>query len=103
MHDYATLKKLHGSSVSQTIDAPIMVADFWELSDAFLALFIVLVFGVLAYAWTATALLLLGCLIIVPLIKRRHHRGVFLHWPYRNLGMTLPGLVNPRGRRKFSD
>ena len=35
-----------------------------------------------------------------PIIRRRNERGVFFHWPYRNLKMSLPGLINPKGKTK---
>jgi hypothetical protein len=103
MHDYQTIKKLHGSRVSQTIDAPILIFDFWELSDAFIGLMIVLVFGVLFYSWGLMMLLLILALGIGPVIKRRNKPGIFFHWPYRHFWIELPGLINPRGRRKYSD
>ena len=103
MHDYTALRARHGNKVSQTIDAPIMIFDFFELSDAFAALFIILVFGVIFYAWGTMCLLLFLVLGIGPVIKRRHEKGIFLHLPYRWLGVNLPGLVNPKHRRVFSD
>ncbi len=103
MHSYGALKKHHGSRVSQTIDSPITIFDFWELSDAFVALMIVLVFGVLFYSWGLMMLLLVVALGIGPAIKKRNKPGIFFHWPYRRLGIQLPGLTNPKGPRKFSD
>ena len=103
MHDYAALRTSHGNKVSQTIDAPIMIFDFFELSDAFTALFVVLVFGVVFYAWGAMCVLLALVLGVGPMIKRRHEKGIFMHLPYRWLGIALPGLVNPKGQRTFSD
>lgn len=103
MVDYQTLKKLHGARVSQTIDSPIMVFDFWELSDAFTALVIILVFGVLFYSWGLMTILLLLFLGAGPVIKRRNKPGIFFHYPYRRFWIELPGLVNPRGPRKYSD
>ncbi len=101
---YDNLKKLHGSRVSQTIDSPIMVFDHFELSDAFVALFIVLVFGVLFYAWFTMCFLLALFLGVGPVIKKNNPRGIFFHWPYQRLGVSLPGLINPRGgKRKYSD
>lgn len=98
------LKSKHSSFVSQTIDSPIMVFDFWELADVFIALFIVLVFGVLFYSWFTMFALLVLFLGFGPVIKRRHAKGIFFHWPYAHFQMALPGLVNPRGRvRKYSD
>ena len=103
MHEYGRIKRLHGKRVSQTIDSPIMIMDFWELSDAFAGVFVVLMFGVILYSWGLMAALLVVCLVAIPLIKRNHNRGIFFHWPYRHLWISLPGLVNPRGKRKFSD
>ncbi len=103
MHDYSGVRKEYGRRVSQTIDSPIMIVDVWELSEAFAGIFVVLFFGVIAYAWGAMCLGLLLVLVVVPVIKKHHNRGIFLHWPYRKFRMRLPGLINPRGRRKFSD
>ena len=103
MHDYLELKLKHGTKVSQTVDSPIMIFDFWELSDGILALFIVLVFGILFYSWGVMILLLIMTLVVGPTIKKRNSKGIYLHWPYRKFGISLPGLMNPRGRRKFSD
>lgn len=103
MHSYQSLKKLHGSKVSQTIDEPILIFDFWELSDAFIGLMIVLVFGVLFYSSGLMTALLLLFLAVGPIIKRRNKPGIFFHWPYRKLWIELPGLINPRGQRKYSD
>ena len=103
MHSYSSMRGVYGNRVSQTIDSPIMIFDYWELSDAFAAIGVVLVFGVLFYEW----MLMLGLLALVlgigPAIRRRNEKGIFLHWPYRNLGVSLPGLVNPKGRRTYSD
>lgn len=103
MFDYRTLKQNHGVRVSQTIDSPIMIFDHFELGDAFVAIAIVLVFGVIFYAWGMMMFLLLVFLGLGPVIRNRHPRGIFLHWPYRHFGVSLPGLVNPIKRRRFSD
>lgn len=107
MYSYHTLKQKHGTRVNQTIDAPILIFDFWELSDAFLCLMIILVFGVLFYSWGLMALLLIVNLGIGPVIKRRNNPGIFFHYPYRKFGIELPGIVNPKcgpqGRKKYSD
>lgn len=103
MYDYQILKKQYGNRVSQTVDSPITIFDFWELGDAFAALFIVLVFGVLFYSWGIMFVLLVVTLGIGPVIKRKNKPGIFFHWPYRVLGIQLPGLFNPKGRRRFSD
>ncbi len=103
MHDYGPLRKSHGVKVSQTIDSPITIFDFWELSDGFAALVIILVFGVIFYSWGTMCALLLLVLGAGPLIRQRNEKGIFLHWPYRWLGVSLPGLINPKGRRIYSD
>lgn len=98
------LKAKHSSAVSQTIDSPIMVFDFWELADVFVALFIILIFGVMFYSWGTMFSLLILCLGAGPAIKKKHPKGIFFHWPYAKLRMSLPGLVNPRGNgRRYSD
>ena len=104
MRKQELLKARYSSSVSQTIDSPIMVFDFWELSDVFVGLFIILIFGVLFYSWGTMFTLLLCCLGAGPIIKRNYPKGIFFHWPYAHLRMDLPGLTNPRGRkRRYSD
>ena len=93
--------------MSQTIDSPITIFDFWELSEGFAALAVHLIFGVVFYSWGLMLLLLMAVLIACPIIRRKNERGIFFHWPYRMLGMQLPGLVNPRcghrEKKKFSD
>jgi hypothetical protein len=107
MYDYGTLKRDHGTRVSQTIDSPITIFDFWELSEAFAGLVVVLIFGVIFYSWGLMTLLLALVLGAGPVIRSRNHRGIFLHWPYRYWRIQLPGLVNPRcapsGKKKYSD
>lgn len=103
MHNYESMKRMHGNPVSQTIDSPILIFDHFELQDAFSALAIILLFGVLFYEWGLMMLLLLFVLGAGPVIRKRHPRGIFFHWPYRILGVSLPGLVNPKRRQRFSD
>ena len=104
MRKQELLKTKFASIVSQTIDSPIMVFDVWEMSDVFIGLFIILIFGVLFYSWGTMFGLLFLCLVAGPAIKKRHPKGIFLHWPYARLHMSLPGLVNPRGtERHYSD
>ncbi len=104
MRKQELLKLKYASLVSQTIDSPIMVFDFWELSDVFIALFIILIFGVLFYSWGTMFFLLVICLGAGPVIKKNYPKGIFFHWPYANLRMDLPGLVNPKARRRrYSD
>ena len=98
------LKAKYSSPVSQTIDSPIMVFDFWELSDVFIALFVILIFGVLFYSWGTMFTLLTLCLGAGPVVKKKYPKGIFFHWPYAKLCMELPGLLNPRGsQRRYSD
>ncbi|MFN9066713.1 MAG: hypothetical protein ACK5V3_05750 [Bdellovibrionales bacterium] len=104
MRKQELLKAKYSSLVSQTIDSPIMVFDIWELSDVFIALFIILVFGVLFYSWGTMFTLLSLCLGFGPAIKKKYPKGIFLHWPFSRLRMELPGLVNPKSNnRRFSD
>lgn len=103
MHDYGRIKRQYGNRVSQTIDSPVMIFDYFELSDAFAALFVILVFGVILYSWGLMALLLALVLGVAPIIRRRNNKGIFLHWPYRKFGVSLPGLVNPGEGRRYSD
>ena len=103
MQSYDQIRKKFGTRVSQTIDSPIMIFDYWELGDAFAALLVVLIFGVVFYEWAAMLLLLALVLVVGPMIRRRNEKGVFLHWPYRTLGISLPGLINPQGQKTYSD
>lgn len=103
MVDYSNLKRTHGTRVSQTIDAPIMIFDYLELSEAFAALAVVLIFGVILYSWPLMNSLLVVVLGIAPAIRRRCNKGIFLHWPYRAWGVSLPGLVNPGKDQRYSD
>jgi hypothetical protein len=103
VHSYDQIRKKFGTRVSQTIDSPIMIFDYWELGDAFAALLVVLIFGVVFYEWAVMLLLLALVLGVGPMIRRRNEKGVFLHWPYRTLGISLPGLINPQGQKTYSD
>ena len=103
MHSYDSIREQHGNRVSQTIDSPITIFDYWELSDGFLAMAIIMVFGVMFNEWWTMIVLLVAVLGIGPTIRRKNEKGVWLHYPYRTLRMSLPGLVNPRGRRTYSD
>ncbi|MGE0175063.1 MAG: hypothetical protein AB7T49_19875 [Oligoflexales bacterium] len=103
MHSYDQIRKNFGTRVSQTIDSPITIFDYWELGDAFAALLVVLIFGVVFYEWAVMLLLLALVLGVGPMIRRRNEKGVFLHWPYRKMGVSLPGLINPQGKKTYSD
>ena len=103
MHNYDSMRSKYGKKVPQTVDSPILVFDYFELADVFIAFGIVLVFGVLLYCWWLMFLLLILFLGFGPAIKKKNEKGIFMHWPYKNLNMSLPGLVNPKGKKKYSD
>ncbi len=103
MFDYKELRRTHGSKVSQTLDSPIMFLDIWELSEVMQALASILIFGVVFYSWFFLMLALAWSLVLSPQIKKRHHRGIFFHWPYRKFGMKLPGVFNPGINKTYSD
>lgn len=103
MYSYESMREKYGSRVSQTIDSPIMVFDYFELTEVFAALLVILIFGVIFYSWGIMILLLIFTLGIGPIIRRRNKKGVFFHWPYRHLKMSLPGIINPKGSKKYSD
>ena len=103
MYDYESLRENHGNHVSQTIDSPIMVFDYFELSEIFASLFVVLIFGAVLYSWGLMFIVLVLVLGVGPVVRRRNKKGIYFHWPYRNLHMNLPGLINSKGRNKYSD
>jgi len=103
MHNYDSLKLKFGRKVSQTLDSPIKIFNMINLGDAFIGLAIILIFGVIFYSWGSMLLLLLIFCVFVPQIKKKTNKGIFYHWPYKNFNISLPGLVNPEGRKKFSD
>lgn len=103
MRNYDSLKENHGTKVSQTIDSPILVFDYFALSEVFTSLFVILLFGVIFYSWGLMFLVLILVLGVGPVVRRRYPKGIYFHWPYRKFHMSLPGIVNPKGRRKFSD
>ncbi len=103
MYNYDSLKENHGNRVSQTIDSPILVFDYFELTEVFAALLVMLVFGIIFYSWGLMLLFLILILGVGPQVRRRNKKGIYFHWPYRKLHMSLPGLINPKGRKKYSD
>lgn len=103
MYDYSKIRRSHGVKVSQTIDSPIMIFDYFELSDAFAALAIIMIFGVLIYSWGIMMILLILVLGFGPVVRRRNNKGVFFHYPYRHLGVSLPGFINPGDAKRYSD
>ncbi len=103
MLDYEQLRRSHGHPVSQTLDAPIMVFDLWELTDIFVALAMILIFGVLFYEWALLVILLSATLIGLPYVRKNYPKGMVFHFPYKRFGMSLPGLFNPHGMPRVSD
>lgn len=103
MHDYTEMRKRLGHSVNQTLDAPIMIFDTWELSEVFVALAEILIFGVVFYEWVPLCILLGITLVGLPYIRKNYNKGMAFHYPYRRFGMHLPGLSNPGGRIRVSD
>ena len=103
MYNYESMREKYGVRVSQTIDSPIMVFDYFELSEVFASLLIILLFGVIFYSWGTMFLGLILILGVGPVVRRKNHKGIFFHWPYKKLHMSLPGLINPKGERKYSD
>ncbi|NRA63404.1 MAG: hypothetical protein HRU19_02905 [Pseudobacteriovorax sp.] len=103
MYSYEGMREKHGRRVPQTVDAPVMVMDFWELSDVFLALGVILFLGVILNEWLLMFLSLGFCSIGVPMIKKRNPKGILFHLPYRYLGMNLPGFINPGEDKKYSN
>ena len=103
MYDYETLRESHGTKVSQTIDSPILVFDYFEMTEVFAALLVMLIFGVIFYSWSFMLLFLFLIVGIGPQLRRRNKKGIYFHWPYKKFHMSLPGLINPKGRKKYSD
>ena len=103
MHNYTEIRKSLGHSVNQTLDCPIMIFDTWELSEVFAALAMILVFGVVFYLWMPLCAFLLLTLGGLPYVRKHFNKGMVLHYPYKTFGMSLPGLMNPKGRSHVSD
>lgn len=103
MHDYSDLRRTQGHTVNQTLDSPIMLFDYWELSEIFVALFLILILGVLFYEWFLLCICLAVTLIGLPYLRRNYNKGMAFHYPYRHFGMRLPGLINPGTQRRMSD
>ena len=103
MRDYTEMKRKLGRPVNQTLDSPVMVLEFWELSEVFVALALILIFGAMFYQWALLCALLMVALVGLPYVRRNFNRGMVFHWPYSRLGMALPGLQNPGAGRPMSD
>ncbi|MFK7827883.1 MAG: hypothetical protein AB8G05_27290 [Oligoflexales bacterium] len=103
MYNYEGMRKKYSTKVSQTVDAPIMVFDFFMLGEIFAALGALTVFGIAIYSWKLMFLSLFVTLGVIPAIRKRNNQGIFLHYPYRKFGMKLPGMMNPKGNKIYSD
>ena len=78
MHDYSELKRTRGYRVNQTLDAPILVFEYWELTEIFVGLGLILVLGVLFYEWALLCALLILTLNAILLLQ--------------TFGVDIPGL-----------
>lgn len=103
MHDYTEMRRKLGYSVNQTLDAPVMLFETWELSEVFVALIQILIFGVIFYEWLILCVLLGITLVGLPYLRKHFNKGMAFHYPYRRFGMHLPGLANPGNRVRVSD
>lgn len=103
MHNYEGMRIKHSKAVCQTVDSPILVFDYFELGEVFIALIALLVFGILISSWKLMILSLSTTLGVLPILRKRNRKGFFIHWPYKYLNMELPGLINPKGSKKYSD
>lgn len=103
MHDYSEMRKRLGQEVNQTLDAPILLFETWELIEVFVALAEILIFGIVFYQWGFLCLLLAGTLVGLPYLRKNFSKGMLFHYPYRRWGMTLPGLSNPGSQTAYSD
>ena len=104
MFDYTEVKRTHGRKVSQTLDEPIMIFEIWELTEAFFAMFVILILGVLFNQWLLTAFTVGLLLVLFPWVRANFNKGMVFHFPYAKFGMTLPELPTPKtNNRKVSD
>ena len=103
MQRYDGMRQRHSSKVCQTVDTPITVFDYFELGEVFVALGAMLLFGIVVSSWQLMLLSLFLILGVGPYVRRRNKKGIYFHYPYRKFGMRLPGLINPKGRERFSD
>lgn len=103
MHDYQEVRKNHAKKVCQTIDGPILVFDYFQLGEVLVALIAVMTFGIVFNSWLLMLLSLVLILGVGPVLRRRNQKGFFLHWPYRYLGMSLPGIVQIKPGKPYSD
>lgn len=103
MHNYDEMRRKHSKAVCQTVDSPILVFDYFELGEMFIALTALLIFGIIISSWQLMILSLFITLGVLPVLRKRNPKGFFLHWPYKHLNMELPGLINPKGNKKYSD
>jgi hypothetical protein len=103
MHNYDSMRQKYSTKVSQTVDKPITVFDYFELGEVFAGLAALLVFGIIIYSWQLMLLSMILTLGIGPYVRRRNKKGIYFHYPYKKIGMNLPGLINPGENKKYSD
>lgn len=103
MQNYDEMRKKYSKSVCRTVDSSILVFDYFELGEVFIALIALLIFGIIISSWKLMVLSLFITLGVLPILRKRNTKGFFLHWPYKHLNMKLPGLINPKGNKKYSD
>ncbi|MFK7824482.1 MAG: hypothetical protein AB8G05_10005 [Oligoflexales bacterium] len=103
MHNYDSMRQKYSTKVSQTVDKPITVFDYFELGEVFAALAALLLFGIVINSWQLMLLSMIFTLGVGPYVRRRNKKGIYFHYPYKNFGMNLPGIINPGGKKKYSD
>ncbi len=103
MHHYEDMRAKYSKPVCQTVDSPILVFDYFELGEMFVALITLLIFGIIITSWKLIILSLFTTLGVFPVLRRRNTKGYIIHWPYKHFNMNLPGLTNPKGNKKYSD
>jgi len=103
VHSYELIERNHSIKVSQTINDPIMIADYLELGEAFALLVAILFFAVIVFSWKCLLFSVAFIAIVSPWARKNFNRGIYLHWPYQVFGMSLPGLFNPKNKFGYSD
>lgn len=100
---YQEIRADHAKVIAQTLDTPVMILDYWELTDVYAALVILFICGLILAQWTLTLVLFVLVMGLIPSVRRKNEKGFFFHWPYKNLGVPLRGLPNPLKKTRYSD
>lgn len=100
---YYQLRVAHGRAIAQTLDSPVLVMDYWELTDVYATLIVVIVGGLIMAQWLLTLIMLVTVLGVVPSVRKNNEKGFLYHWPYKQLGIELRGITNPQRRSAYSD